>query len=284
MDIKKVGVIGIGTMGHGITQVCAQAGYDTLVVDTTQDFINRGMANINSNLQKSVEKGKMTDKDKAAIMGHIKTSTDMKALADRDLIVEAVFESLDLKKQIFKELEKVCRKDAILGSNSSCLSIIDIAMQTSRPEKVVGLHFFVPATMMPLLEIVKTIATGDDVMEDSKKFGTKLGKTCVIAKDTPGFVVNALLVPFLLDAIRMYEAGIASREDIDAGMRLGANHPMGPLALCDFIGIDVVKFIADSMYEQVRLDKWVAPVLLQKMVSAGRLGRKTGSGFYVYNK
>lgn len=283
MEIKKVGVVGIGTMGHGITQISAQAGYDVVVVDATEDIVKKGMATIDGVLTKSVQKGKITDKDKAATLGRIKPSTKMQDLADRDLVVEAVFENLDMKKKVFTELDKVCQKDCILGSNTSCLSIIDLAVQTKRPEKVLGLHFFVPAQVMQLLEIVKTIATSEETIEIGKKWGASLGKTCVIAKDTPGFIVNALMNPYLLDAVRMLEAGIATRDDIDTALRLGVNYPMGPFILCDFVGNDIIKFVADSMYAQTRDPKWAAPILLQKMVTAGWLGRKTGKGFYDYS-
>ena len=284
MEIKKVGVVGIGTMGHGITQVSAQAGYDVIVVDATDELLKKGMATIDKVMNRNVEKGKVTQEEKDATMGRIKTSTNMKDLADRDVVVEAVFESLDLKKQIFTDLEKICRKDAILGTNTSCLSIMDIAVQTTRPEKVVGLHFFVPPQVMKLLEIVRTIATDDETLEACKKWGESLGKSCVIAKDTPGFIVNALMNPYLLDAIRMYEAGIASAEDIDTAIKMGLNYPMGPLTLCDFAGVDIIKFVADSMYEQTKDPKWIAPVLLNKMVAAGWLGQKTGKGFYDHSK
>jgi len=284
MEIKKVGVVGIGTMGHGIVQVSAQAGYDVLVVDSADEFLKRGIATIDKVMSRNVEKGKATQEEKEAVMSRIKTSTKMEDMADRDIVVEAVFENLDLKKGIFAQLEKICRKDTILGTNTSCLSIMDLAVQTSRPEKVVGLHFFVPPQVMKLLEIVRTIATDDETVEISTKWGESLGKTCVTAKDTPGFIVNALMNPYLLDAIRMYEAGIASREDIDTAIRLGLNYPMGPLTLIDFAGVDVIKFVADSMYEQTKDPKWIAPVLLNKMVAAGWLGQKTGKGFYEYNK
>lgn len=284
MEIKKVGVVGIGTMGHGITQISAQAGYDVIVVDATDELLKKGMATIDKVMSRNVEKGKVTQEEKDATMGRIKTSTNMKDLADRDVVVEAVFESLDLKKQIFTDLEKICRKDAILGTNTSCLSIMDIAVQTTRPEKVVGLHFFVPPQVMKLLEIVRTIATDDETIEACKKWGESLGKSCVIAKDTPGFIVNALMNPYLLDAIRMYEAGIASAEDIDTAIKMGLNYPMGPLTLCDFAGVDIIKFVADSMYEQTKDPKWIAPVLLNKMVAAGWLGQKTGKGFYDHSK
>jgi len=283
VEIKKVGVVGIGTMGHGIAQISAQAGYDVLVIDATDELLKKGMATIDKVMSRNVEKGRVTQEDKDAVMGRIKTSTKMEDLADRDLVVEAVFENLELKKQVFIQLEKICRKDTILGTNTSCLSIMDLAVQTTRQEKVIGLHFFVPPQVMKLLEIVRTIATDDETVAISKKWGESLGKTCVIAKDTPGFIANALTNPYLLDAVRMYEAGIASKEDIDTAIHLGMNHPMGPLTLCDFAGVDIVKFVADSMYEQTKDPKWAAPILLQKMVTAGWLGRKTGKGFYEYN-
>lgn len=285
MEIKKVGVVGIGTMGHGITQISAAAGYDVTVVDATDALLASGMDKISKSLDRGVKKGTMTEAQKAAIIGRIKPNTKMEALADCDLVVEAVFENLDLKRQVFTQLDKICRKpEIILGTNTSCLSIIDIAMMTKKPDRVIGLHFFVPPQVMALLEIVKTISTRDDIVEVCKKWGTSLGKTCVIAKDTPGFIVNALMNPYLLDAIRMYEAGIASREDIDTAIKLGLNYPMGPLTLCDFAGVDIIKFVADSMYAQTKQEKWIAPVLLQKMVAAGWLGQKTGKGFYDYPK
>lgn len=284
MEIKKVGVVGIGTMGHGIAQISAQAGYEVTVVDATDDILKKGMATIDKVLARSVEKERITQQEKDTTLGRIKTTTDYKDLADADLVVEAIYENLEAKKKAFTELDKVCKKDAVLGTNTSCLSIIDIAMATSRPEMVVGLHFFVPAQMMKLLEVVKTIATKDEVVETCKKWGESVGKTCVTAKDTPGFIVNALMNPYLLDAVRMLENGIATRDDIDTAIRLGLNYPMGPFTLIDFSGVDIVKFVADSMYEVTKDSKWTAPVLLQKMVSAGWLGRKTKKGFYEYNQ
>ncbi|MFC2003644.1 3-hydroxyacyl-CoA dehydrogenase family protein [Chloroflexota bacterium] len=282
MEIKKVGVVGIGTMGNGIAQVSAEAGYQVVVRDETEQILNKGMATIDKVLTRNVEKQKITQQDKESILGRIKTTTNFDGFADCDLVVEAIFENLELKKKVFAELDKICPKHAILATNTSCLSIINMAMVTSRPEKVLGLHFFVPPQVMALLEVVRTIATSDEAMETSKKWGESLGKTCVIAKDTPGFIVNALANPYLLDAIRMLEAGIASKKDIDQGIRLGLNHPMGPLTLCDFVGLDIVKFVADSMYEVTKDPKYTAPVLLQQMVTAGWLGHKTGKGFYDY--
>ena len=206
----------------------------------------------------------------------------MQDFADCDLVIEAAIENLDLKKKIFAELDKICPKDAILATNTSCLSIIDIAAVTGRPEKVLGLHFFNPVPVMKLLEIVKTIVTSDDTLEVGKHFGATLGKTIVVARDAPGFIVNRLGVPLILSAIRMLESGVATREDIDTGIKLGLNHPMGPLALADLVGLDTLHFIASAIYDESKDPQYVSPTLLKKMVTAGWLGRKTGKGFYEY--
>ncbi|MFC1869882.1 3-hydroxyacyl-CoA dehydrogenase family protein [Chloroflexota bacterium] len=282
MEIKKVGVVGIGTMGHGIVQVSAEGGYQVVVRDETEEFLKRGIAAIDKVLTRNIEKEKITQKDKDAILSRIKTTTDFKDFADCDLVIEAAFENIDVKKKIFSELDNVCRKDAILGTNTSCLSVIEIAMATKRPDKVLGIHLFNPVQVMQLLEIVRTIATSDEAAATARTWGETVGKKCVLAKDTPAFIVNALFIPYLLDAIRMYEAGVASREDIDTAVRTGLNYPMGPLTLSDFSGLDIIKLVADSMYEQTRDPKWASPILLQKMVAAGWYGRKTGKGFYDY--
>ncbi len=282
MEIKKVGVVGCGTMGSGITQVCAQSGYQVVVSEINDELLNKGLAAINSVLTKSVDKGKISQQDKDTTLDRIKGTTNTKDFYDCDLIIEAVIENMELKKKIFAELDKICPKHAILATNTSCLSIIDMAMATSRPDKVLGLHFMNPAPIMKLLEIVKTIATSDETLEVSKDFGNSLGKTIVIAQDTPGFIVNRLMVPFLLNAIRMLDAGVATREDIDTAINLGLNHPIGPLALADLIGIDVVLFVANAIYEELKDPQYAPPVLLNKMVTAGWLGRKTGKGFYEY--
>jgi 3-hydroxybutyryl-CoA dehydrogenase len=282
MEIKKVGVIGCGSMGGGIAQVCAQSGYQVVVSEINDELLKRGLASIDKTLAKSVEKGKLSQPDKDAVMGRIKGTTTTRDFADCDLVIEAAIENLELKKKIFAELDGICKTDAILATNTSCLSIIEMAMVTKRPDKVLGLHFFNPATIMKLLEIVKTIATSDKVLETSRKFGESLGKTNVIAQDAPGFIVNRLWLPFLLHSIKLYEDGVASREDIDNAIQLGLGYPMGPLTLADMVGIDVVKFVSDALYEQLKDPRYIVPTLVDKMVAAGWLGRKTGKGFYDY--
>ncbi len=282
MEIKKVGVVGCGAMGAGIAQLCAQSGYQVVVSEINDELLKKGLASIDKVLARSVEKGKLSPANKDAITGRIKGTTTTKDFASCDLVIEAAIENLDLKKKIFAELDAVCPQHAILATNTSCLSITDMAMATKRPDKVLGLHFFNPAPVMKLLEIVKTIATSDEVVEASKKFGQSLDKTTVIAQDAPGFIVNRLWIPFLLHAIRLYEDGVASREDIDNAIMLGLNYPMGPLTLSDMVGIDVVKFVSDALYEQLKDPRYVTPTLVDKMVAAGWLGRKTGKGFYEY--
>lgn len=284
MGIKKVGVIGCGLMGSGIAQVCAQSGYQVIVSEMNDELLNKGLASINSFLTKNVEKGNISQQDKDATLGRLKGATNTSDFSNCDLVIEAVIEKMDLKKKVFTELDKICPQHAILATNTSCLSIIDIAMVTSRPQKVLGLHFFYPATVMKLLEIVRTIATTDETLETCNDFGESLGKTIVVAKDTPGFIVNRLAIPFTLHAIRMLEAGVATREDIDVAVNLGLNHPMGPLKLADFLGLDTLYYIASSMYEEFKESQYAPPILLKKMVTAGWLGRKTGKGFYEYGK
>jgi len=284
MEIKKVGVVGCGSMGAGIAQLCAQSGYQVVASEINDELLKRGMGFIEKTLARSVEKGKLSQADKDAITGRLKGTTSTKDFADCDLVIEAAIENLDLKKKIFAELDGICPKDAILATNTSCLSIIDMAIVTKRPGRVVGLHFFNPAPIMKLLEIVRTIATSDETMAASKAFGEKLGKTTVVAKDAPGFIVNRLWIPFLLHSIRLYEEGVASREDIDNAIQLGLNYPMGPLTLSDMVGIDIVKFVSDALYEQLKDPRYIVPTLVDKMVAAGWLGRKTGKGFYDYSK
>jgi len=282
MEIKQVGVVGCGQMGGGITQVCAQSGYPVIVSEINEELLNKGLTSINSSLTKAVAKERITQQDKESTLARIKGTTDMNDFRDCDLVIEAAIENLDLKKKIFVELDKICPKPAILATNTSCLSIIDIAMATTKPDKVLGLHFFNPPPAMKLLEIVKTIATSDETLEIGKNFGKSLGKTTIIAKDAPAFIVNRLMVPQILNAIRMLEAGVATKEDIDTGVTLGLNHPLGPLGLADFVGLDTLYFIANSIYDEFKDPQFAPPILLAKMVAAGWLGRKTGKGFYEY--
>ncbi|MBM2824350.1 MAG: 3-hydroxybutyryl-CoA dehydrogenase [Dehalococcoidales bacterium] len=282
MKIKKVGVIGCGAMGGGIAQISAQSGYSVVVSEISEELLNKGLASINSFLTKSVERGRLSQPDKDAIVSRLKGTTSLQDFADCDLVIEAATENLELKKKLLAQLDKICPKQTILASNTSCLSIIDMAVVTGRPDKVVGLHFFNPPPLMKLVEIVKSIATSTETLETAKDFGKSVGKTIVIAQDAPGFIVNRLLIPFLLNAIRMYEAGTATREDIDTAINLGLNHPMGPLTLADYIGLDVVYFIANAIYDEFKDPQYASPVLIKKMVTAGWLGRKTGKGFYDY--
>jgi 3-hydroxybutyryl-CoA dehydrogenase len=282
MEIKKVAVVGCGVMGSGIAQLCAQSGYQVVVSEINNELLNKGLASIEKALARLVEKGKLAQQDKDATLSRIKGTTNTKDFSDCDLVIEVAIENMDLKKKIFAELDKICPKHTILATNTSCLSIIDMAMATKRPDKVLGLHFFNPAPVMRLLEIVKTIATSDETIEVGKKFGQSLGKTTVIAPDKPGFIVNRLWIPYMLHAIRLLEEGVASREDIDNAVMMGLNYPMGPLALVDLTGLDVLLFVANAIYERLKDPRYIAPTLLEKMVAAGRLGRKTGKGFYDY--
>jgi 3-hydroxybutyryl-CoA dehydrogenase len=269
-------------MGSGIAQVCAQSGYQVVVSEINDELLNKGLTSIDSRLTRDVEKGKLAQQDKESILSRIKGTTNTKDFAGCDLVIEAVTENMDLKKKIFAELDKVCPRYTVLATNTSVLPIIDIATVTTRPDKVLGLHFFNPAPVMKLVEVIKTIATSDETLGIGIEFVKSLEKTAVIAHDTPGFIVNRLLAPFLLNAVRMLEAGVATREDIDAAINLSLNHPVGPLRLLDLIGIDSVFFGASAIYEELKDPQYAPPTLMRKMVAAGWLGRKTGKGFYEY--
>ena len=282
MEIRKVGVIGCGQMGGGIVQTCAQAGYDVKVTEINQTLLDKGLNNIKSNLSRNVEKGRMSKDEMNAALNRMNGTINISDFSDRDLVVEAVIENMDMKKKLFAELDKVCPANTILATNTSCLSIIDMAMVTKRAEKVLGIHFFNPVPVMKLIEVVKTIATSQETIDAGKQFGEKCGKKVVIAQDSPGFIVNRLMIPFILNAIHMMDSGIATKEDIDSGINLGLNHPMGPLALADLIGLDTIYFIANAMYAELKDPQFASPPLLGKMVTAGWLGRKTGKGFYDY--
>ena len=282
MEIKRVGVVGCGLMGSGITQVCAQSGYRVVVLEINNELLNKGLTSISSFLTRNVKKGKVSQAEKEATLARIKGTTNTRDFSDCDLVIEAAIENMDVKKKIFAELDKICSRDAILATNTSCLSIIDMATATTRPEKVLGIHFFNPVPLMKLLEIVKTIATSDETVKVGQEFGKSIGKTTIIAPDTPGFIVNRLLLPFMLGAFRMLDTGGATKEDIDAGVRLGLGHPMGPLALADLIGMDTILYIANAIYEELKDPLYAPPIILKKMVATGWLGRKTGKGFYEY--
>ena len=282
MQIKKVGVVGVGIMGAGIAQVASQAGYQVIVREINEELLKKGLASINSFLSKSVEKGRLSQQDKDAVMGRIQGTLNLADFKDCDFVIEAVMENLELKKKVFAELDQVCPQHAVLATNASTVSIIDIARATKRPDKVVGTHYFNPVPMMKLVEIVKTIATSDETVKICQEYCRSIGKETVIARDTPGFIVNRLGTPFMLEAVRMLESGIATRDDIDNAVKLGLNHPIGPLALLDLIGIDSVFYGASTIYDETKDPQYAPPVLMRKMVAAGWLGRKTGKGFYDY--
>lgn len=282
MAFKKIGVVGCGLMGRGIAEVSAKSGYDVIVSEINKELLDKGMSAVTQSLSRAVEKGKMTAADKDTTLAKIKGTTDMKDFKDCDLVVEAAVENLELKKKIFMELDKICAPDAILSTNTSCLSVMDVAAVTKRTDKILGCHFFNPVPVMKLLELVKTITTSKATLDAAVDWGKSLGKTIVVAPDRPGFIVNRSFMPYMIEAFEMYEQGVATREDIDTGVQLGLNHPMGPLTLADMVGLDTLLFVIDAIYAETKNPKFVAPVLLRKMVTAGHLGRKTGKGFYDY--
>jgi len=283
MEIKKVGVVGCVLMGTGITQVCAQSGYQVTVSEINDELLNKGLSSVASRLAKDVEKGKLAQQDRESVLARIKGTTNTQDLSDCGLVIEAAIENLEMKKKIFAGLDKVCLKDTILATNTSVLSVIDIAKATTRQEKVLGLHFFNPVPVMKLVELIRTIATSDETANTGKEFVDSLGKTVAICQDTPGFIVNRLTTPLMLNAVRMVESGLATKEDIDTAITLGMNHPMGPLRLLDLIGLDTILSGVSDMYEELKDPQFAPPTLLKKMVAAGWLGRKTGKGFYEYD-
>jgi 3-hydroxybutyryl-CoA dehydrogenase len=283
MEINKVGVVGCGLMGHGIAQICAQAGWDVVVREADQGQLDKGIGKIEKQLGRAVEKGRMEQSDADAVKGRISPTLDYSDLAGSDLVIEAITEDLDAKLEMWREVDGVAGEGATFATNTSSLPVIDQAMVTSRPERFLGLHFFNPAQVMPLLEVVQTVTTSEDTVKLGFAVGERLGKTCVHARDKTGFIVNRLLVPYMLDAIRAYEEGVGSIEEIDTAMKAGANHPMGPLELLDFVGLDTTKSIADVMFDEYRERRFAAPPTLRKMVAAGMYGRKSGKGFYDYS-
>jgi len=283
MEIAKVGVLGCGLMGHGITQICAQAGWDVAVVEADQGNLDKGLAKIEKQLGRAVEKGKLEQADADAIRGRISSSLDYADLADCDLVIEAITEDLDGKLEMWKQVDELVKPEAFFATNTSSLAVADQAAVTRRPEKFLGLHFFNPAQVMPLLEVVRAESTSDEAYDLGFALGERLGKTTVAAGDNRGFIVNRLLVPYMLDAIRAHEAGVGSIADIDQGMMAGASHPMGPLTLADFVGLDTLASIADVMVDYYGEDRFAQPDSLRKLVGAGDFGRKTGRGFYDYS-
>ncbi len=282
--IKKVGIVGFGQMGSGIAQVAAGAGFTVVANEVSEELLNRGIGGITKRLDKGIEKGKMDEATKDKILGNITTTTEFEPLADCDLVIEAVTEDMMAKKEVFGELEKICGQNTIFATNTSSLPVGDLSVVTKRREKFIGLHFFNPVPIMKLVEVVRTIDTDDATYEAAKTFAEAVGKVAVTAKDTPGFIVNVLLVPYLLDAIRQLENGLATRDDIDNGMKLGCGHPMGPLTLTDFIGLDTILYIGDIFFDEFKDSRYASPPLLRRMVNAGYLGKKSGRGFYDYSK
>jgi 3-hydroxybutyryl-CoA dehydrogenase len=284
MDIKKVGVVGCGLMGSGIAQVCAEAGYDVLVREVSDDLLRKGLGKIEGFLAKGVEKGKVTAERKQEVMGRLRGTTAVEDLKDRDIVIEAVVENLAAKHELFKALDPLCPPATIFASNTSSLSVTEMGAVTKRQDRFVGLHFFNPVPLMKLVEVVRSPLTSPEAFEAAFAFAQSLGKTPVRATDRSGFIVNRLLVPYLLDAIRALEEGVGSIEDIDAGMQLGCGHPMGPLTLLDFVGLDTTYFIANIMFDEFREKRFASPPLLKRMVQAGLFGRKSGKGFYDYSQ
>ena len=280
MDISKVGVVGCGLMGGGIAEVAAKSGFDVTVREVTDEFLEKGEARIRKSMERAVQKEKLTAEDRDAALQRLSFTTDVSDLQDCDIVIEAIVEELEAKNALFGELDGLCGSGTIFASNTSSLTITDMAAATSRADRFVGMHFFNPVPVMKLVEVVRTIATSDETFDRAFAFSRALGKAPVVAKDNSGFIVNLLLVPYMLDAIRQLERGVAGVEDIDTAMALGCGYPMGPFILCDFVGLDTLNMIGEIMYEEYREARYAPPPLLKRIVGMGRFGRKTGMGFY----
>jgi len=281
-DIKTIGVVGAGTMGAGIAQIAAQSGFNVILRDISDEALERGINIIKKSLGRLVKKGKLSQEDADAIVGRIKTTKELKDLADADYVIEAVFEKMEIKKEIFGELDRLTRSDVILATNTSSLSITEIAASTSRPDKVVGMHFFNPVPVLPLVEIVQGLTTSDETVNTAYELAKKFGKTPIKTKDQPGFIVNRILVPYMNEAAWALMEGVGSAEEIDEAMKLGANMPIGPLALIDLVGVDIALDVLEVLYREFGDPKFRPAPILRQMVRAGHLGRKTGKGFFDY--
>jgi len=282
MEIKKVSVLGCGLMGSGIAQVCATAGFDVTVLELDQKYLDKGFAGIEKSLAKIASKGGFTETEKDAIRARLKGTTNRQDLADCDIVIEAIIENVQQKRDMYDSLDGIVKREAIFATNTSSISVTELMAATKRPERFIGMHFFNPVPLMKLVEVVKTIATAPDVYDSAYEFAKKLGKVPVRTSDKTGFIVNRLLVPYLLDAIRAYEEGVGSIEDIDNAMKLGCGYPMGPFTLLDFVGLDTTYYITHVMYDEFKERRFASPPLLKRLVMAGWYGRKTGRGFYDY--
>lgn len=282
MELKRVGVVGCGLMGSGIVEVCARNGYDVVVREVDDDLLKKGLGRVEASMRRAVERGKLSSADMQAARPRIKGTTKLADLGDSDLVIEAVVEKMELKKEVFRELDRLCPPRTIFASNTSSLSITEMASVTRRPPQFLGMHFFNPVPVMKLVELIRGLKTSEETMATGRRFAESVGKTVVVCKDSPGFIVNLLLVPYLLDAVRALELGIATREDIDTAVHLGLAHPMGPLTLLDYVGIDTTYYIAEAMFDEFKDTRYAAPPLMKQMVLAGMHGRKTGRGFYEY--
>ncbi len=280
MSVNRVGVVGCGLMGSGIAEIAAKSGFDVVVREVNEDFLDTGQGRIRKSMDRAVDKEKMSAEDRDAAWARLSFTTKVADLADCDIVIEAIVEDLEIKNALFRELDDLCGEGTIFASNTSSLTITDMAAATARADRFVGLHFFNPVPVMKLVEVVRTIATSDETSERATEFAKALGKVPIAAKDNSGFVVNLLLVPYMLDAIRQLERGVATVQDIDTGMTLGCGYPMGPFTLCDFVGIDTLYKISEIMFDEYREERYAPPPLLKRIVSLGRYGRKTGQGFY----